>query len=56
MRDKIMGAIGVAGFFIAAGAGGGIECDTMGWGPGLAVMAAGLCMVLGAFFYYRRRA
>ena len=56
MRDKIMGAIGVAGFFIAAGAGGGIECDTMGWGAGLAVMAAGLSMVLGAFLYYRRKA
>lgn len=42
MRKTAAVIIGTMGFFIAAGAGGGIECDTMGWGQGLAYMALGL--------------
>lgn len=38
---NIYGIIGGAGVFLAIGAAGGIECDTMAWGPGL------ICIVLG---------
>ncbi len=56
MRKKVTGIIGLIGFFIAAGAGGGIEQDTMAWGPGLAWMALGLAVMLGSVICGRRSA
>lgn len=41
------------GFFMAAGAGGGIECDTMGWEEGLTIMAVGLVIMWGAALWGR---
>ena len=52
MRNALLGTIG---FFIAAGAAGGIECDTMGWGKGLAYIALGFA-IMGACALLNRRA
>ena len=54
MRKVAPVLIGTIGFFIMAGAGGGLECDTMGWGQALAWMGAGLAMMFGSLIYARR--
>ena len=54
MRKYIAVAAGTVGFFIMAGAGGGLECDTMGWGQALAWMGLGLVMMFGSVLYARR--
>lgn len=54
MRDKIAGITGLVGFFLAAGAGGGIECGNATWGTGLGLMALGTGMMLGALAWYKR--
>lgn len=56
MRKYAPVITGTIGFFIAAGAGGGIEQDTMGWAQGLAWMALGFAMMWGAAIYAKRRA
>ena len=53
MRNALIGTIG---FFIAAGAGGGIECGTMGWGKGLAYMALGFAIMSACALLNHRRA
>ena len=53
MRKLAAVIIGTFGFFLAAGAGGGIECDTMGWGEGLLIMALGLAIMWGAALWAR---
>lgn len=44
---------GSIGFFIVAGAGGGIECDTMGWGQGLAYIVLGLAIMWASAMWAR---
>ena len=53
MRKLAAVILGTFGFFLAAGAGGGIECDTIGWGAGLAYMAVGLAIMWGAAIWAR---
>jgi hypothetical protein len=52
---NIYGIIGGAGLLLAIGAAGGIECDTMGWGKGLAYIALGFA-IMGACALLNRRA
>lgn len=54
MRKTFAMLIGIAGFFMAVGAGGGIECDTMGWGEALAWIGVGMAMMCGSAIYARR--
>ena len=56
MRKYAPVITGTIGFFIAAGAGGGIVQDTMGWVQGLAWMALGFAIMWGAAIYAKRRA
>lgn len=53
MRKTAAVIMGTFGFFVAAGAGGGIECDTMGWQEGLTIMAVGFAMMWGAALWGR---
>lgn len=52
---NIYGIIGGAGLLLAIGAAGGIEQDTMSWGPGLLCIALGFA-VMGACALLSRRA
>lgn len=54
MRKYIAIVIGIAGFFIMAGAGGGLERDTMTWGNALAWIGVGMAMMCGSAIYTRR--
>ena len=54
MRKYIAVITGTMGFFIATGAGGGIECDSMTWGQALAWTAVGFAM-MGASVICARR-
>ena len=45
---KMEGIIGGAGLLLAIGAGGGIEQDTMAWGPGLLCIALGFTAVFAS--------
>lgn len=51
---SIDGIIGTFGFFLMVGAGGGIEQDTLAWGPGLGLIALGLLIMWGAVLHSRR--
>ena len=46
--------IGTLGFFLAAGAAGGIEQDTMAWKPGLLLIAAGFGIMWACALLARR--
>jgi len=51
---KIYVFIGTLGFFLAAGAAGGIEQDTMAWKPGLILIAAGFGIMWACALLARR--
>jgi len=51
---NIYGIIGGAGLILAIGAAGGIECDTMAWGPGLLCIALGFAAVFTCLHLSRR--
>jgi len=51
---NIYGIIGGAGLFLAIGAAGGIEQDTMAWGPGLACIALGYACTITCWLLSRR--
>ena len=51
---NIYGIIGGCGVFLAIGAAGGIEQDTMAWGPGLLCVALGLGAALACWKLSRR--
>ena len=51
---KLYGIIGGAGLFLAIGAAGGIEQDTMAWGPGLWCIALGFTAVFTCLHLSRR--
>ena len=53
MRKLAAVILGTFGFFLAAGAGGGIECDTLGWGEGLLLIALGFAIMWGAALWGR---
>ena len=51
---KICVFIGTLGFFLAAGAAGGIEQDAMAWTPGLLLIAAGFGIMWACALLARR--
>ncbi len=51
---NIYGIIGGAGVFLAIGAAGGIECDTMSWGSGLLCIALGMAVMASCALLGRR--
>ncbi len=51
---NIYGIIGGAGLFLAIGAAGGIEQDTMAWTPGLVCVALGLACTVVCWKLSRR--